>query len=285
MNNIYFHNQDTLKKIVIKYLLGLIPLIIYGFYKNGILLYLDNLISFTNLFTIFYLLIIGIVLLLIVNYIFKKDTFWNMDLILVIIVSMFMPSRINLIIYTIFLFLSLIIINLISKKIKYNKISLVVLLILLGLILLNKLNYMNLAEEMEIYALNFFDLICGRSVGGIATSNIVLGIICLFYFAFFNNYKKIIAFSSLVAFVICTLIIKNFDIYAILTSNAILALILIAPESINTPINLKQMVIYGIGLGILVSIFTNFVSMQIGCFLAIFIWSILMPVLVNLLEK
>ena len=285
MNRVYLHNNESIKKIVTKYLIGLLPLVLYGFYKNGILLYRDDLVSFVDMFNVFYLLIISILLLLITNFFFKKKIFENMSLVLVCTVPLFMPPSINLLVYAISLFLSLIIINVLPKKINYNKIAFVILFILIIINMFEPLSYLNSAEKLNIYALNFFDLICGRTIGGIASSNILLGIIVLFYYAFFNNYKKVIAFSSLLAFVIIMILINNFDINELIASNAILALILIAPDTISTPAKFQSMVIYGLILGILTGLLTSFISFNIGVFIAILICSFTTPILVKLTEK
>ena len=58
MNRIYINSKITIDKYVLRYIYGLIPLIIYGIYKNGILLYNLNLINFLEIFKILYLLII-----------------------------------------------------------------------------------------------------------------------------------------------------------------------------------------------------------------------------------
>ncbi|MFR5856276.1 MAG: hypothetical protein ACLUFU_00515 [Bacilli bacterium] len=39
MNRIYINSKITIDKYILRYIYGLIPLIMYGIYKNGILLY------------------------------------------------------------------------------------------------------------------------------------------------------------------------------------------------------------------------------------------------------
>ena len=50
MKNVYMRDNNSIFKISIYYFISLLPLIIYGFYKNGIYLYLHN---YTNVFGMF----------------------------------------------------------------------------------------------------------------------------------------------------------------------------------------------------------------------------------------
>ena len=70
--NVFLHNKNNLKKIIISYILALIPLYLYGFYKNGIILYNKDYISLFGMFKIFYLLIINVLLYFITNKILKN---------------------------------------------------------------------------------------------------------------------------------------------------------------------------------------------------------------------
>ena len=45
-NNVYVRSNKSIKSITLTKLLFLLPLIIYGFYKNGIYLYQEHYISF-----------------------------------------------------------------------------------------------------------------------------------------------------------------------------------------------------------------------------------------------
>ena len=46
MNSGYFKSKETIKNINYKYIFALLPLIVSGFYKNGIKLYSNHLVSF-----------------------------------------------------------------------------------------------------------------------------------------------------------------------------------------------------------------------------------------------
>ena len=46
----YIHEKNDNKRSVFIYLISLIPLIMYGIYKNGILLYQNHYINLINVF-------------------------------------------------------------------------------------------------------------------------------------------------------------------------------------------------------------------------------------------
>ena len=48
--NVYLKSKNNENKILVKYILLLIPFLIYGFYKNGILLYKGE---YVNIFYMF----------------------------------------------------------------------------------------------------------------------------------------------------------------------------------------------------------------------------------------
>ena len=174
-NRVFFHNKVNIKNIVISYLLCLIPLILYGIYKNGILLYTRDLISFLSIFKIIYLLIISLLIYILVDIlIFKKKEIWTLDLLFLMIIPLFMPQNINLFVYGISLFISFLISNVLERKIKFNKMAFCKLFIILVLVVINNYTYLNPAENLNIYSLNYWDLLWCRNIGGIASTNIIL---------------------------------------------------------------------------------------------------------------
>lgn len=269
-NRVFFHNKVNIKNIVISYLLCLIPLILYGIYKNGILLYTRDLISFLSIFKIIYLLIISLLIYILVDIlIFKKKEIWTLDLLFLMIIPLFMPQNISLFVYGISLFISFLISNVLERKIKFNKMAFCKLFIILVLVVINNYTYLNPAENLNIYSLNYWDLLWGRNIGGIASTNIILGIIILILFSVLNNYKKIIAICSISAFIIISLLVSGFDINSLLSSSAILGLILLNADSISTPHSRLGMIIYGIACGILTAILTYFLNAFEGVFISV----------------
>ena len=274
MNKVYIHSKNTIDKYVLKYIYGLIPLVLYGIYKNGIILYNANLINFLSIFKVLYLIIISLIIYIIFSIITKRKLKLNLELLSILIISLFMPYSINLIIYSISLFVLLFINHYLSKILKYNNISFIILGIILVLVIFNSYNYLNPIEQTNNYSYSFLDLLFGRNPGGIATSSIIIGIILIIYYSIFTIYKQNIAISSIIVFLLLTAILNNFNINSLLNSNAILSFILIAPELKNTPVSLKGTIIYGIVVGIISALLCQFVSIYAGAFMAIFIVSL-----------
>ena len=279
MNKVYIHSKNTIDKYVLKYIYGLIPLVLYGIYKNGIILYNANLINFLSIFKVLYLIIISLIIYIIFSIITKRKLKLNLELLNILIIPLFMPYYINLLLYSISLFILLFIDHYLSKILKYNNISFIILGIILVLVIFNSYNYLNPIEQTNNYSYSFLDLLFGRNPGGIATSSIIIGIILIIYFSIFTIYKQNIAISSIIVFLLLTGILNNFNINSLLNSNAILSFILIAPELKNTPVSLKGTIIYGIVVGIISALLCQFVSIYTGAFIGILLVSIVYGIL------
>ena len=284
-DKVFLHTKENISIIVKKYLLCLLPLIIYGIYKNGYLLYSRNLISFPEIFKIVYLLLISFCVYLIINKLILKKSFWSLDLVFILVIPLFMPSNINIVIYTLGLFISYLLASILEKKLKFNKMAFCKLFIILLVVLFSNYTYLNSGEALNIYSLNLWDNLWGRNIGGIATSNIILGLIILIIFCLTNMYKKSVAISSLLTFFILTLILNDFDINIIAYSTPILGIILLNIDTISTPVTKKAMIIYGIMHGILTSILTTYLNLNEGVFISTLFLSFFALLLDKILEK
>ena len=284
-DKVFLHTKENISIIVKKYLLCLLPLIIYGIYKNGYLLYSRNLISFPEIFKIVYLLLISFCVYLIINKLIFKKSFWSLDLVFILVIPLFMPSNINIVIYTLGLFMSYLLASILEKKLKFNKMAFCKLFIILLLVLFSNYTYLNSGEALNIYSLNLWDNLWGRNIGGIATSNIILGLIILIIFCLTNIYKKSVAISSLLTFLILTLILKDFNINIITYSTPILGIILLNIDTTSTPVTKKAMIIYGTMHGILTSILTTYLNLNEGVFISTLFLSFFALLLDKILEK
>ena len=284
-DKVFLHTKENISIIVKKYLLCLLPLIIYGIYKNGYLLYSRNLISFPEIFKIVYLLLISFCVYLIINKLIFKKSFWSLDLVFILVIPLFMPSNINIVIYTLGLFISYLLASILGKKLKFNKMAFCKLFIILLVVLFSNYTYLNSGEALNIYSLNLWDNLWGRNIGGIATSNIILGLIILIIFCLTNIYKKSVAISSLLTFLILTLILNDFNINIITYSTPILGIILLNIDTTSTPVTKKAMIIYGTMHGILTSILTTYLNLNEGVFISTLFLSFFALLLDKILEK
>ncbi len=249
-DRVFLHSEEATKKMVIRFLLSLIPLVLYGLYKNGWLLYQRDLLSLWQLPKIIYLLLISLGIYTLCNKFIRKKNFWNLDLVYALIVSLFMPPNINLGIYALGFFVGYVISSLIERKLTFNKMAFWKLLIIMLVVIFSDYTYLNAAEELNLYHFNYWNLIWGRVSGGIGTSSVILGVVVLALFSFFNNYKTIITCFSLIIFSLLSLITMGLDANIFLNSNVILGFILLNVDSKSTPHNKIAMIIYGLLLGI-----------------------------------
>ena len=284
MSNVYIHTKDNLKKIILKYILFLLPLILYGIYKNGVLIYQKDLISFGLIFKVIYLILIGIGIDFIIRIIFKKKLHFDYDLLSVIIIPLFMPFNINIGIYTGVLFGFLIIYELLAKLIKINKSAFIILILLLSILFINGLNFLNPLEEANIYVFNTLDLLWGRNIGGIASTSIIWGIILLILGAIFNDYKWYIPLFSIIAFLSIAFILNiNMDLY--INSMVIVSFILLHIDTRYTPLSILGGIIYSLILGIITYFLSVYVDYYYGVFIGISIMSLGYEIFTNIYQR
>ena len=274
MNNVYIHTKDNLKKIIIKYLIFLLPIIFYGIYKNGVLLYQKDLISFLAIFKVIYLILIGLFIDFIIRLIFKKKLHIDFDLLSVIIIPLFMPFNINILIYAGLLLGSMFIYELLSKLIKINRCAFIIFIILISNLLISSLNFLNPLEEANIYVFNTLDLLWGRNIGGMSSTSIIWGLVLLILGTIFNDYKWYIPLFSILFFLG---IAFTFDINTNLYTNSmvIMALILVHIDTRFTPLSKLGGIIYGAILGIISYFLTIYLDYYYGVFVSILIISLI----------
>lgn len=106
-NDILIHSDNSIQKINYRFLVSLLPLIIFGLYKNGLLVYLKEYTTFVGmlkpLFIIVISFIIGYVIAFIINkfhYHQEGGVLANYHLpIMTLIIGMLVPIKINIFIY------------------------------------------------------------------------------------------------------------------------------------------------------------------------------------------
>lgn len=255
----YIHDKNDLKTYVIKYIICLIPLYIYGFYKNGYLLYINNYTNILGMFKIFYLLILAILIYFITNKILKKSINIDITFLSIFLIPLFCPVNINLGLYSLVMFIFLL-----FRKFMYPS-FIIVILSLLG-------KFSTSIDDASIYSFNILDLLWGKNIGGIGSTSIILACIIFITLSIINDHKYIVSLSSLFSFILLSIIFKK---YFLLTSgNAILTMLFITSLPNKSPILTKNMIIYGQLVGIVGFILCVFVSPYYGMSLATFILSL-----------
>ena len=281
MNKLHYHqNKNSLIK---SYYIALSLLLVFSIYKNGILLYQNNLINFKNIFIPLYFYLISIIISIIVSFIYKEKYPEN------ILISLILASTIsintNYFIYPILLFVVLFIFKYLKLKTKFvfNDLSIMHLLLLLSL-LINSYSYLNIGEKLNKFNYSLFDIFIGKGVSSLATSSLLLVIIAFIILCVNKFYKKEIAISSSISFILLSLlyilIFKNNNYLNILLNGTVyFSFVFIAPHIYVSPFTNKGKIIYGLLIGILTFILTLLLNYIEASFISIFIISLFIPLI------
>jgi hypothetical protein len=269
-------NNYKTKDLVWNNICLLIPLIIYGIYKNGYLLYEKNLINLLQIFKPLYLVLIGIIVLVIYDLIRYKKIRIDYNLVSVILIGMIVPYNINYFVYTVVFIILFIFTEIISKYINFNKVCFIYLVIILINFLFNKFTFCNPLELNNNYNFTLIDLFLGRGVGGISSTCSLLCLISYIFLLFNFYYKKDIPLFINITYIIFAfiyfLITKNSSI--LINNDLIFGSIFVSALPIYSPYKVKNQIIYGIIIGILAFIISIFFNNIMAIYIATFVMSI-----------
>ena len=260
-------SDNSIKKISLNCILSLIPLILFGFYKNGINLYIKDYVGILGMFKPLLFIIIGALLGIIVNLLYDRlilknnntlvdSMFSSFHLIYGILIACISSINTNIFLFSIVTFMVLFV----SKFFKDNKVNVVALASLIIFFIMNvfhEFSFLNIYESSNNFNMNAIDYLFGKGSGGIFTTNVILLVISYIILYCSKIYKKNIPIYSSVTFLILVIIycigtsnIEN--ILSMLFTNGILfAFIYIASEPTSSSYTKKGQVIYGIVVGIL----------------------------------
>ena len=277
----YIHYYQDKQNLIHHFYLALFPLLLFGFYKNGIRLYVNELISFSDLFIPLYFYFISGIIGFAIALIRKenKKEYILYSLILASTISI----NTNLFIYPVLLFVSLFIGSYLKDRFKFNFIALTHLLLLLALFL-HSYSYLNVADKLDVFHYNLLDVFVGFGIGGIASSSFLLTILAFVILSFSRFYKKIIPLMASISFFLPLLgiffITKDTTyIEIILNGSPYFAFVFIGAHLSITPDTHFGMMIYGIIIGILSALFSLFVPFSEVAFISIFLVSLFLPLI------
>ena len=283
----FIHYAKDKKSLLNSYYLALLPLLIFGFYKNGILLYQNAFISFLDMFLPLYFYLISLIIGLIVSLIFKKNRL-EMLLYALIIASSISPNT-NLLIYPLVLFASLCFTQVLTKKFSFNDLALTRIIVVLAL-LINSYSYLNVAEKIDAFNYNLFDIFLGYGISGLASSSLFWLIITFLILAFNKFYKKIIPLTASLSYLIITLILffvlkDNSYLTTILNGTVYFSFIFVGPHLYLTPNSKKASIIYGLAIGLTTALLSLIVPINEVGYLSIFLCSLFIPLFNNFQYK
>lgn len=263
--NVYLKSKNNENKILVKYILLLIPFLIYGFYKNGILLYKGE---YVNIFYMFKPLILTIIAILI-SYLFtkyKKEEFISYRLYLNILSSLIVLPNTNIFIYLIILFL----VNILYTFKKVNISLITILLLIIVSMIFSKYSFLNVYEERVNHSYSITNYLFGNGSGGISNTLFIYSILVFIYLICDFSYKKHIVVTSLTVYYILLIIsfvlFKKFDYNLLLNNNLVFSFIFLNTISIFTPYTKGGCYLYGFILG-LISFCFSFIDINLGVYL------------------
>lgn len=287
-NNVYVRSNRSIMTISLTRIVMLLPLIVYGFYKNGIYLYRNHLISALEMFKPLIIILGGVIIAFIINFIYefliKRQTNSNvLDIIFssfhieyALLLGCVMSINVNLYTY----FVVLIIVMIASKFIgnKVNTVCLSFLIIYYLSITLSNFAFLNIYEASKNFSYEFLDYLIGRTPGGIASTHIILLVLALFGLGVTNNNKTTISLTAIVTYLSLMFIyslLANYDYASLIFSNNYLFIVsFIATDSVTSCYTNKGMIISGILIAT-TSFGLYFINPIVAPFIAILILSII----------
>lgn len=279
------HYGKDKKTLVDSYLLALFFLLVFGFYKNGILLYQNGLIKSSNMFLPIYFYAISVIVSLIVAIIMREDIRENILMGLVASCSVSINS--NMLMYPIVLFIGLFITNYLRKKFTFNKDALIHMFLLLAL-LFGTYSYLNIGEKLGTFNYDLFDIFLGHCEAGIASSSLFMVLIGLIILSINKYYKKEIPISAGICFILTVsvlgLIFKKDVWHIVFNGSVYFSFVFGAANIYDSPSDKKGMVIYGTLIGFWAGLISMFNLYEAG-FASILLMSLFIPIFNRLTAK
>lgn len=283
------YNISFVKKCYILFTL----MILYGYYKNGIIPIYNGVATIFQTLKVISFPIISIAIGKSFDKLFNyKEIFSNTFYSLLF--SMIIPISTNLIIYAILLALMLYLHIFLEKHkidLNINVIVILKLLLVLVLCLLNNYFYANSLESSGVFQYTFIDMLFGNNISGLFISNIILLLVGFIIFSFDHYYKReipLISYGIYLGTLIIYTIFKGdlaFFLQHMFLADVLFSLIFIATLSSFSPYTIKGKTIYGFIIGILILPFSILFNFNEGGYIAILIADVICVFLEKKLKK
>ena len=263
-NSVFVRNNKSIKTISIARMSFMFPLIIYGFYKNGIYLYQNHLTNLIGLFKPLIFIFGGALIGFLVNIIYEKIIMKNKEKIIDcafssfhieygLILGMIVSINTNIIVFILTTFLMLFISKFFNNRINIICLTFIIIYFISNYI--NEYQFLNSYELSKVFHLNVLDYMIGRGSSGIATSHILLILVALVGLFITNNNKTHISIVSIVIyacllFVYC--IINHGNFFDILfTNNNIFMLGIVSTDYVTSTYTKNGMFYYALFVALL----------------------------------
>ena len=284
--NYFIKSKLNSFNVIVFYYINISLLLIYSIYKNGYLLYRNNLVSFISMFKPLILILLSIGITYFIDYLFSKEKYSNIfkedyNPMYISLVVLALPLNINIFQLLVIISVFNIINNLINIK-DINVYNILKLIIIGSIFLLGYYEYKNMYELSIDTSINMFDMFLGRSIGGMGTTNHLLLIITYIIFMFLPSYKREIPMFSFITYIIILVISLMFNnsfissINDLINGEFLYGIIFIATIPNYSYITIKDRVIFGILIGIFSFISIKIINPFEGVFVGIFIANLIM---------
>lgn len=277
--------NKTTKELVSQNILLLLPLILYGLYKNGYLLYNKKLVSLLYVFKPLYFVLIGVAIKLLYDIIKNKKLLIDYDLVSLILIGMIVPYKTNLVIYAISMIVLYISSKLIPKNITYNKVCMWYVIIILINHFVSSASFLSPLELKYDFDFSFIDLLLGRSVGGISSTSIIFSLFAYTIFLCNNYYKKDIPFVVNITYLCLAIIYYAItkEVSILINSDLIFGSIFVSTLPEYSPYSVKYQVVFGVAIGAISFILSMYFSSIISVYLSTLFASLFLNI--NLLRR
>lgn len=293
MNNVYVRGNTSIRTISLTRIFLLLPLIIYGVYKNGIFLYVNHYVKLFDMFRPLILILIGALIGASVNIIYEKiikrrdgsliDTiFSSFHMEYGIILASISSINTNIFAFTICTFFLLLISKFLNNRINVVCIIFIVLYCIMSI--KGEYIFANLYELSKNFSFNLMDYLTGRAPGGIASTHIILLLIALTGLHISNTNKSEITVYSFVSYSVPAVIyaiIKEINVLDILfLNNYMFVFTFVATDSVTSSYTTNGKKLFGLLVGIL-----TFCFYLVNPILAPFISIAIVSLLNNLIDR
>lgn len=210
--NVYVRSNRSIMTISLTRLAMLVPLIIYGIYKNGIYLYRSKMVNGIGMFKPLIIILGGALIAALVNYIYeffykknKKNSiidniFSSFHVEYAVLLGCIININVNLLVYFVVLTIVIILSKFLDDKI--NTVCVLFLIIYAISYFIDGFSFLNIYESSKTFSYEFIDYLIGRAPGGIAATHIILLSVALIGLTITNNNKTSISISSIVTYVL-----------------------------------------------------------------------------------
>lgn len=272
------------------YFIALVPLILFGLYKNGIELYVKGLVSFIEMFKPLIILFMSLAGALVGCLFRERSSIKNNDfhifdkfkgnIVEAILLSSILPLKTSPII----VFVISLLFSAFGTKMKVNKVALMFLLVTIFNIICGINTFDNVYETSTVLNYNGLDLFFGLGTGGIFSTSIILILIGLLFLSFNKLYKKEMVLSSIITFVLLGIVSymimgKYTEIFPLIFGyNILFTFVFIEPNLYSSSYTVKGQVLSGVLIGIFTYIL-SYIAPYMAASIAVLIASLLKNIL------